>query len=108
MDFYVWAGFTAQAYGERNNEKAKTVLVRALLVAIIAAAFILLLQAPIEWLSFLLIGGSDAVETLAAQYFRIRVWVAPATISIFALSGWFLGMQNAHYPMSISILIDTD
>lgn len=100
------SGFTAQAYGERNNEKAITVLARALLVAIIAAAFILLLQAPIEWLSFLLIGGSDAVETLAAEYFRIRVWAAPATISIFALSGWFLGMQNAHYPMFISILIN--
>lgn len=100
------SGFTAQAYGENNNSKAISTLARAMIVALIAAFFILLLQGPIEWISFRLIGGSDAVESLATEYFRIRVWAAPATISVFALSGWFLGMQNARYPMYISILIN--
>ena len=100
------SGFTAQAYGERDNEKAITTLARALLVAFSAAVLIIVLQRPVEWLSFLLISGSTGVESLAGEYFRIRIWAAPATISIFALTGWFLGMQNARYPMYIAILIN--
>ncbi|MCF8363597.1 MAG: MATE family efflux transporter [Prolixibacteraceae bacterium] len=100
------SGFTAQAYGERDNEKAITTLARALLVALLAAVLIIALQRPVEWLSFLLISGSTGVESLASEYFRIRIWAAPATISIFALTGWFLGMQNARYPMYIAILIN--
>jgi MATE family multidrug resistance protein len=100
------SGFTAQAYGERDNEKAITTLARALLVAFAAAIAIFILQRPIEWLSFFLISGSPGVENLAIEYFRIRIWAAPATISIFALTGWFLGMQNARYPMYIAILIN--
>lgn len=100
------SGFTAQAYGERDNEKAITTLARALLVAFSAAVLIIALQRPVEWLSFLLISGSTGVESLAGEYFRIRIWAAPATISIFALTGWFLGMQNARYPMYIAILIN--
>lgn len=100
------SGFTAQAYGEKNEAKAITILARALLVAVTAALLIVLLKGPIEWISFKLINGSNEVEQLAAEYFRIRIWAAPATISIFALSGWFLGMQNAKIPMMISILIN--
>lgn len=100
------SGFTAQAFGEKNESKAITLLARALIVALTAAVLIISLKGPIEWISFKLIHGSHQVEQLAAEYFRIRIWAAPATISIFALSGWFLGMQNAKIPMLISILIN--
>lgn len=100
------SGFTAQAVGEKNNPKAITVLVRALIVAIGASVIVIALQVPIEWLSFKLIQGSKEVEQLAGEYFRIRIWAAPATISIYALSGWYLGMQNAKIPMMIAILVN--
>ncbi len=100
------SGFTAQAFGEKNHTETITILVRALLVAFVISAFILLLQAPIAWASFKIIGGSAEVETLANQYFRIRVWGAPAALSLFVFSGWFLGMQNARYPMIIAIAVN--
>jgi MATE family multidrug resistance protein len=100
------SGFTAQAFGEKNHTETITILVRALLVAFVISAFILLLQAPIAWASFKIIGGSAEVETLANQYFRIRVWAAPAALSLFVFSGWFLGMQNARYPMIIAIAVN--
>ncbi|HKI89504.1 MAG TPA: MATE family efflux transporter, partial [Draconibacterium sp.] len=84
------SGFTAQAFGEKNRSETITILVRALLVAFGISLLILLLQAPIAWTSFQLIGGSADVETLAGQYFRIRVWAAPAALSLFVFSGWFL------------------
>jgi MATE family multidrug resistance protein len=100
------SGFTAQAFGEKNHTESITILVRALLIALIISTFILLLQAPIAWASFKIIGGSTEVETLANQYFRIRVWAAPAALSLFVFSGWFLGMQNARFPMIIAITVN--
>src|SRR5690606_39272064 len=43
------------------------------------------------------------VKLLAREYFLIRVWAAPAALSQFVFSGWFLGMQNARYPMIVAI-----
>jgi MATE family multidrug resistance protein len=100
------SGFTAQAFGEQNQTEAITILVRALLVAAVISFFILILQAPLAWGSFKIIGGSPEVENLAKEYFLIRVWAAPAALSLFVFSGWFLGMQNARYPMIIAIAVN--
>ncbi len=100
------SGFTAQAFGENNNSEAITFLIRALLVSLFISLLILVLQTPIVIASFKIIGGSPAVETLAKEYFLIRVWAAPAALSLFVFSGWFLGMQNARYPMIIAISVN--
>ena len=100
------SGFTAQAYGEKENAKSINILARALLVVAAASILILTLQTPIAWASFKIIGGSAEVETLARNYFSIRVWGAPAALSLFVFSGWFLGMQNARYPMIIAIAVN--
>ena len=100
------SGFTAQAFGENNIKEAATILARALVISLIISFFILILQSPIAWASFKIIGGSKEVERLAAQYFRIRVWGAPAALSLFVFSGWFLGMQNSRYPMIIAIAVN--
>ncbi len=100
------SGFTAQAFGEGNKTESIAILARALLVALLISLLILILQAPIAWASFKVIGGSLEVETLAREYFVIRVWAAPAALSLFVFSGWFLGMQNARYPMIIAIVVN--
>ncbi len=100
------SGFTAQAFGEGNKTESITILVRALLVSLLISLLILILQVPIAWASFKVIGGSAEVETLANEYFRIRIWAAPAALSLFVFSGWFLGMQNARYPMIIAIAVN--
>ena len=100
------SGFTAQAFGEKNHTESITILIRALSVAFFISLLILIMQAPIAWASFKIIGGSSEVEILANQYFRIRVWAAPAALSLFVFTGWFLGMQNARYPMIIAIAVN--
>ncbi len=100
------SGFTAQAFGEKNQQESITILIRALLVSVTISLLILILQAPIAWASFKIIGGSAEVETLANEYFRIRVWAAPAALSLFVFNGWFLGMQNSRFPMIIAISVN--
>lgn len=97
-------GITAQTYGARNLSESILSLSRALVVALIGSVLILILQKPIEMLSFWLIKSEESVETIAKSYFYIRVWAAPATIGLYALNGWFIGMQNAKSPMIIAII----
>ncbi|HDJ32966.1 MAG TPA: MATE family efflux transporter [Bacteroidetes bacterium] len=100
------SGFTAQACGRRDLQEATLWLVRALGVGLAGAILVLLLQRPIGWLSFTLFGGSKEVEYWAARYFYIRIWAAPATITLYAFTGWFIGMQNARFPMIITLVVN--
>jgi len=100
------SGFTAQAFGERNFNEVINLLGRSILVAIGGAALLIILMRPIAWISFSLIEGSAEVEALAREYYSIRIFAAPASLGLFALTGWFIGMQNTRFPMIIAILVN--
>ena len=97
-------GLVAQAFGEHNNKAIKACLFRSLLLAWLIALILLLLQHPLSTLSFSLFEGSQTIENLANEYYLIRIWSAPATLSIYVLSGWFLGLQNAKIPLLIALI----
>ena len=100
-------GFTAQAFGAKLNLEISFVLYRSLAVAFGLAVLLILLQYPIQWLAFKLLDGSEEVKILAREYFYIRIMAAPATLGLYALHGWFLGMQNAKIPMILAIVINS-
>lgn len=100
------SGFTAQAYGAKNTKAVSLVLIRSLIVGLSMAFLLILLQYPIQWIGFNLLDGSEEVKTLAKQYFYIRIYAAPATLSLYALYGWFLGLQNARIPMILAIVVN--
>jgi multidrug resistance protein, MATE family len=99
-------GFTSQAFGAKLKKEITLVLFRALIVASLLAILLILLQYPIQWISFKILDGSEEVKTLAREYFYIRIFAAPATLGLYALHGWFLGMQNAKVPMILAITIN--
>ncbi|MDR1792928.1 MAG: MATE family efflux transporter [Bacteroidales bacterium] len=98
--------FTAQAYGADNMEEAVRVLCRGICIALGIAFLLITLQYPIAQISMYLIDSSTGIKTAALQYFFIRIWAAPATLGLYALKGWFIGMQNARVPMFIAILMN--
>lgn len=100
------SGMTAQAFGANNKAEVSSTLARGLLVSAAGALLILILQVPIAKITFLLVDGSAAVEHWATRYFFIRIWAAPATIALYAFTGWFIGMQNTKIPMVIAITIN--
>lgn len=100
------SGFTAQAYGAKNFEETSKILVRASVIALSIALILVVLQHPVAWISFKVIDGSNEMEQLAYQYFTIRIWAAPATLGLYSLKGWFIGMQNSKLPMWIAIIIN--
>ena len=100
------SGFTAQAFGEKNRQELILMFGRSMLLAAVGGLVIILLQYPIDLISFFLLDGSEEVEALAREYFYIRIYAAPASLGIMVLSGWFIGMQNARYPMIVAIFIN--
>ncbi len=100
------SGLAAQAYGEGDLKQQAMVFYRGLAIALAGGLLVLCLQYPIGIASFWLLDGSEAVKSLAANYFFIRIWAAPAAIAMMVLNGWFLGMQNARYPMITSLVIN--
>lgn len=99
-------GFTAQAHGENNPAALSSSLMRPLSIALGVAITLIALQMPLAQLSFYLIQSSPEVEAFAREYFFIRIWAAPATLMLYVFNGWFLGRQNARFPMYIAFLVN--
>lgn len=99
-------GLTAQEYGRRNRQGIMMLMARVQLVALVIGILILLLKQPISDLSFWVIQSGAEVERFTLVYFDIRVYTAPAVLALYGLNGWFLGMQNAKYPMIITIALN--
>ncbi|MCP4269759.1 MAG: MATE family efflux transporter [Candidatus Brocadiaceae bacterium] len=99
-------GFTAQEYGKQNDRECLLVLGRALLVAVLGSLLLIALKTPLLKLSLLLIDTTPDVEAYVTDYFNIRILAAPATISLFAFTGWFFGMQNAKTPMILTVSVN--
>jgi len=100
-------GMTAQAYGEENHTDSIMTLARALAVAVFFGILIVLLQSWIADLSFWLVDATSEVERYTRIYFNIRIYTAPAVLGLYAINGWFLGMQNARYPMIVMIFLNS-
>ena len=98
------SGITAQAWGRRDIQGVTRILTSSLTLAVGIAASFLVLQVPLRWLMFWLIGPTADVAPFAITYFHIVIWGAPASLGLFALTGWFIGMQNTRFPMIVSIL----
>ena len=99
-------GFTAQAYGGNNHQEISYGFYRSMGIALIATVLVLSLQRPIEWIAMQLLNGSDEVLRYTTDYFRVRIWAAPAVLSLYTFNGWYIGMQNTTIPMVIAILIN--
>ena len=82
------------------------ILGRALRIALLSGVALIALQWVVVQLAFLVVDCSPEVQALATQYFYIRIWAAPATLSLFALKGWFIGLQDSFRPMLVDLWIN--
>jgi len=99
-------GLIAQAYGKKDHKEILLILYRALLSALIIGLVIIVIQSLISRIAFSLIHASGNVEKYAETYFYIRIYAAPAVLALYAFQGWFLGMQNARYPLYILVFLN--
>lgn len=98
------SGLTSQSLGARRLADTTLMLKRGLLVALAIGVLIVLLQWPLGRLTFWLMRPTPDVAVLCTPYYNTCVWGAPAVLGLYALSGWFVGMQNIRLPMLVAVV----
>ncbi len=88
------SGMVAQARGAGEHAETGAILVRALMIGGLAGLAAVALQGPLFWAAFRLAPASPEVERLARAYLRIRIFGAPATISLYAVTGWLIAQER--------------
>lgn len=113
FDFIYWSfnslrmgttGLTAQAVGGGDRREIYLTLYRALALGAVLAAAILLLEPLLRAAGFALLSGSAEVEAAGIEYFRARIWGAPAVLANYALLGWFLGREESGRALAMSLV----
>lgn len=100
------SGITSQAYGAADPKAQSATLARSLLIAFTAGLLLILLSGPLSTIILRFIDAQGVTREYALEYFRILVFGAPAVLSTYALTGWFVGMQNSKATMWMSFFID--
>ena len=99
-------GFTAQAAGARDEAEVRATLGRALVVSVGLGLVVILLQLPLAHVALALLEGSAEVEAITRDYFTIRIWGAPATLSIFALTGCLIGLGKSRQLLLVQVFLN--
>lgn len=98
------SGLVAQSHGAGDGPEVGAHLLRALTIAGLAGLALILLQIPIFWAAFRLAPASSEVEALARDYLAIRIWGAPATIGLYALTGWLIAIERTRAVLALQVL----
>ena len=100
------SGMTAQAYGRGDGVECARLLTQSVSIALIGAVVLWLIQWLFVTAVLAIVPCSTEVAAFAREYFFTRIWAAPATLSLMAFKGWFIGMQDTVSPMITDIVVN--
>ncbi len=98
------SGVTAQAFGAGRLDECLLTGVRSIGMGLILSMLLLLFGVPIRDIAISFMGGSAEIMYETGVYVAARWWAIPASVSLFAVTGWFIGMQDSKTPMVMAIL----
>jgi MATE family multidrug resistance protein len=115
FNFFYWGfgflrmsttGFVAQAEGARDGLQMRAHVSRALIFAALVGTLLFVLREPMAWISLEVLQASADVEAAARTYVLTRIWGAPATLSLFAIMGTFVGLAETRRLLMLQILLN--
>lgn len=115
FNYFFWAfgflrmgttGLIAQARGKGDTRELTATVLRSSALALICGVGLLLIQELILNLSIRAMAPPDAVAEITAQYFRIRIWSAPAALLVYALSGVLFGLARTMPVLVLQLILN--
>jgi MATE family multidrug resistance protein len=103
FNFIFWAfgflrmgttGIIAQAHGRGDTGELIAGVWRSMALALALGCGLLLAQELFLFIAMQALAPPDTVTGLTEQYFRIRIWAAPATLLVYAISGVLFGLAR--------------
>ncbi|MFW6094258.1 MAG: MATE family efflux transporter [Pseudomonadota bacterium] len=99
-------GLAAQAHGARDPDELLAVVLRAAGIALVLGGALVAAHLPVLKLALAVFPASDQVETLAGDYFRLRIWGAPALLTHFVVLGALFGLQRMGTALLVSVILN--
>ena len=97
-------GFSAQAFGAKDQLQQRSVFQRAALLALCLSLFSFAVHKPFfmaaEWVYAMREGQQ---VDLAETFFSIRIFGAPASLLLFVSFGWLIGLQRMRWVFALQL-----
>jgi MATE family multidrug resistance protein len=87
-------GMVSQANGRNDYSEILNIVIRNLLFVALISIIIILLQNLILNLSLKIFDLSETTRDFYKQYFKIRVYSAPGELTLYIITGLFVGLQK--------------
>ena len=87
-------GMVSQANGKENYEEIINIVLRNLLFVLIISIILIAVQNYISYLSLQVFELSKSTQELYKEYFNIRIYSAPGELTLYIITGLFVGLQK--------------
>ena len=87
-------GMVSQAHGQNNYKEILNIIIRNLLFVFTISLLILITQYFILNLSLKIFDLSELTQQFYTQYFKIRIYSAPGELTLYIITGLFIGLQK--------------
>jgi MATE family multidrug resistance protein len=87
-------GLVSQAYGKEDYTEIFNIIVRNLVFVLLISLILILLQNYIFNLSVGIFNLSDTTRQFYQDYFQIRIYSAPGELTLYIVTGLFVGLQK--------------
>ena len=87
-------GMVSQAHGKNDYKEILNIILRNLLFVLIISFAIIVLQYFILKLSLNVFNLSELTKQYYTEYFKIRVYSAPGELTLYIITGLFVGLQK--------------
>jgi MATE family multidrug resistance protein len=99
-------GMTAQAQGAGDSREVHAMLVRGVTVGLALGAGLFALQLALIPLALRLFAGGGALDDAAHAFVSARFLGAPASLAVFAINGWLLGLGRSRDALALQIVMN--
>ncbi|MEL7280832.1 MAG: MATE family efflux transporter [Pseudomonadota bacterium] len=99
-------GLASQARGANDQAEEHVILTRCMIIGMLGGALMILLQWPLFYGAFVISPASAEVETLARDYLAIRIWSAPALISLYGVTGWLIAQERTGAVLALQLAMN--
>ena len=87
-------GMVSQAHAQNNYKEILNIILRNLLFVFTISLLILITQYFILNLSLKIFDLSELTQQFYTQYFKIRIYSAPGELTLYIITGLFIGLQK--------------
>ena len=87
-------GLVSQAYGKEDYTEIFNIVIRNLVFVLLISLILILLQNYIFNLSVGIFNLSDTTRQFYQDYFQIRIYSAPGELTLYIITGLFVGLQK--------------